>query len=132
MLIFGQERSNEKTALAAEPCCVPDCSSATPWSSSSLTQFQAPTTTPKGWPLLICNIHWSPFAHNGSSTPSQLFPFSTSPRFDCFPVPRRVSLPIHVYGPASSAQVSLLSVHRTFRVHGFPLSGTRRRHRPRI
>src|SRR6266481_1529721 len=61
MLIFGQERSNEKTALAAEPCCVPDCSSATPWSSSSLTQFQAPTTTPKGWPLLISNFKFPCF-----------------------------------------------------------------------
>src|SRR5260370_35383387 len=28
MLKFGQERSREKTALAAEPCCAPDCSSA--------------------------------------------------------------------------------------------------------
>src|SRR5258708_32043761 len=61
---------------------------------------------------LICNIHRSLLVHNGSSTPSQLFLFLTRLGFDCFPVLRRVSLPIHAYGPASSAQVSLLSVPR--------------------
>src|SRR5258708_16383548 len=81
---------------------------------------------------LICNIHRSLLVHNGSSTPSQLFLFLTRLGFDCFPVLRRVSLPIHAYGPASSAQVSLLSVPRTLGVHGCPLSGTWHRRRPRI
>src|SRR2546421_12064534 len=58
MLIFGQERSKEKTALPAEPCCAPDCSCTTSCSSSSLTEFQDHTTTPKGWPLLISSFRF--------------------------------------------------------------------------
>src|SRR5260370_40525727 len=80
---------------------------------------------------LICNIHRSLLVHNGSSTPSQLFLLLTRLGFDCFPVLRRVSLPIHAYGPASSAQVSLLSVPRTLGVHCRPMPRAWHR-RPRI
>src|ERR1700732_3434310 len=73
MLVFGQECSNEKTALAAEPCCAPDCSCATPWSASSLTEFQAHTTTPKGWPPLV-----SAFSVSSLSLTFSLFQFPVS------------------------------------------------------
>src|SRR6266550_8331249 len=55
MLPIGQERSKENAALAAEPGCASDCSGTTPWSSSSLQQFQAHTTSAKRWPVLARN-----------------------------------------------------------------------------
>src|SRR6516225_290274 len=55
MLLIGQERSRKKAALAAEPGCAPDCSGTTLWSSSSLQQFQAHTTSAKRWPVLLRN-----------------------------------------------------------------------------
>src|SRR6266704_3230662 len=55
MLPIGQERSKENAALAAEPGCASDCSGTTPWSSSSLQQFQAHTTSTKRWPVLARN-----------------------------------------------------------------------------
>jgi hypothetical protein len=58
MLVSGQERSKEKTALTSEPCRGPDCSCATPWSASSLTEFEAHTTTPHGWPLLVSDFYF--------------------------------------------------------------------------
>jgi|SRR6266403_4327445 len=53
MLLIGQERSKENAALAVEPGCASDCSGTTPWSSSSLQQFQAHTTSAKRWPVLL-------------------------------------------------------------------------------
>ncbi len=55
MLLIGQERSKENAALAVEPGCASDCSGTTPWSSSSLQQFQAHTTSAKRWPVLLRN-----------------------------------------------------------------------------
>src|SRR5258708_10181593 len=54
---IGQERSRENTALAAEPRCAPDSNSRkdTPTSAGSLKEFLAHITTPKGWPLLMCD-----------------------------------------------------------------------------
>src|SRR5438445_12710441 len=54
---IGQERSRENTALAAESRCAPDSNSRkdTPTSAGSLKEFLAHITTPKGWPLLMCD-----------------------------------------------------------------------------
>jgi hypothetical protein len=49
--MFGQERSREYAALAAEPDCASDSSWADPRLSSALTEFQGRTTTAKRWPL---------------------------------------------------------------------------------
>ena len=51
MLFSGQKRSKEKTALAAEPGCASD-------SKRALNEFQAHTTTPKGWPVLFKDLHF--------------------------------------------------------------------------
>src|SRR5438132_12376787 len=79
-----------------------------------------------------CNIHRSPFAHNGSSTSSRVFLFLARRGFDCFPVLCRVSLPIHAHGPVASVQVSLSAVPRTPGVLGGSVPGTKRRHRSGI
>src|SRR5882672_6407240 len=64
MLLIGQERSKENAALAVEPGCASDCSGTTPWSSSSLQQFQAHTTSAKRWPVLLRNSERVSDLHN--------------------------------------------------------------------
>jgi hypothetical protein len=51
MLMVGQERSKDRTALAAEPCRASDSNSHP--EHQTLTEFQTHTTTPKGRLLLM-------------------------------------------------------------------------------
>ena len=56
MLFIGQERSKEKKALAAEPCCVSDsnCASARGVVAQfAQIEFLIRTTTPAGWTPLF-------------------------------------------------------------------------------
>src|SRR5260221_9805466 len=70
---IGQERSRENTALAAEPRCAPDSNSRkdTPTSAGSLKEFLAHITTPKGWPLLMCDWEACTTATTGLPNPNQ-------------------------------------------------------------
>ena len=59
MLIVGQKRSKEPTALTAEPRCTSDSNSRrdNPRPSSFLTKSLTLITTLKAWPLLIATFY---------------------------------------------------------------------------
>jgi hypothetical protein len=57
--MVGQERSKEKTALAAEPRCASDSRlNFVRQPSSSRREFQSHITTPEGWPLLMVDLRF--------------------------------------------------------------------------